>query len=777
MKLAHFLGCATLTSGMRQKWNLDRPGVISGLLVLAAFAIYLPIIFLGFVNYDDPLYVTDNSLVRRGLTWDGINWGFTHSYSANWHPITWLSHMLDVQAYGLAPLGHHVTNVLFHAANTVLLFLWLRTLTGACGRSAVVAALFALHPLHVESVAWIAERKDLLSAFFGILTLWAYSRYARESKKSFYWIAVFLFALGLMSKPMLVTWPFVMLLLDFWPLGRGAVSARSNAVTTRSWLRRWLTLVVEKIPFFLMTLIASFVTFSTQKAEHAVVSLQTVSLEQRFINIPVAYIRYLGKTFWPVDLSVLYPLTTFSWLAAGAALVGLLAITLLALQQAKARPYLITGWLWFLGTLVPVIGLVQVGNQSLADRYTYLPSIGLFIMLVWLVADIAEGSAVRRGLVIFVTVAALAACALVTGRQLLYWQNSETLFRRTLATTTNNSVAWVNLGSALGAYREHREALACYQRAVKITPNYAEAWFDIGCALGELNRVDEAIAAYKIALNLNPNHRRLRNNLGAALAAKGLLEEAEINLRAAVALEPTAADVRNNMGNLLARQGQWPAAIAEFKQALALEATMTEARVGLAGALAKAGNYDEAVSELSGLLKQDPGNTAARLQLAGTLAMRGQPDLAVREYSRLIEANPNDAVAHSRLASLLMRTGHPGDAIKQYRAALAANAAFTDALNNLAWTLSTHPQAQYRNGEEAVSLAERACALTSYQQSFMVGTLAAAYAEAGRFSDAVSAAEKAQALAVKENDGELAAKNAQLIELYRAGKPYRESEP
>ena len=764
-------------SDMPQKWNLDRPGFVSGLLVLAALAVYLPVIYSGFLNYDDPLYVTGNGHVQRGLTWAGLVWAFSHFAAANWHPLTWLSHMLDCQLYGLRPTGHHFTNVLFHAANSVVLFLWLRSMTGACWRSAFVAALFALHPLHVESVAWISERKDVLCAFFGLLSLWAYTRYARVSKthnpqspvhgprarveRLFYLLSLILFALGLLSKPMLVTWPFVMLLLDFWPLGRGA--------------GRWRLLVAEKIPFFMLSAASSVVTIGAQRAAEAVVSLQASPLEGRVTNALIGYARYLGKILWPGDLAVIYPSPTGPLgLGLAAGLLLLIAFALLVFQERKRRPYLPVGLAWYLGTLVPVIGLVQVGNQSIADRYTYLPAIGLFLIFAWGGAELTNlGVTIRRAVVVAASIV-LIGCALVTGSQLLYWQNSETLFRHALGVTKNNFVAWNNLGFFLAEHRELRQAEACYRAAIQVNPSFEEAWYNLGCTLFDLSRIDEAISAYETALGLAPRLVKLHTNLASALAAAGRIEAAKSELRETSRLDPHSAEPHSNLGALLAGQGSWDEAIAEFKRALALEPDMTEALCGLGGALAKQGHYEEAVVELSGFLKRQPANVPARLQLAGILVLQGKPDVALNEYAEVLRVAPNDAAVHYRVAAVLMRDGRSREAIEHYRAAIDARANFPEALNNLAWILATHPDAQFRNGPEAVRLAQRACQATGFQQSLMIGTLAAAYAEAGRFSNAVSTAEKAKDLAQQAGEQDLAVKTGKLLELYRAGRPCRD---
>ena len=787
---------------MQQIRNLERPGLVSSLLVLATLTVYLPLVHLGFLNFDDNLYVTANPQVQGGLTWDGLRWAFTHMHAANWHPLTWLSHMLDCQLYGLNPAGHHLTNFLFHAANTVLLFLWLRSLTGAFWRSAFVAALFALHPLHVESVAWVAERKDVLSAFFGLLSLWAYTRYAGESEirnpktegspktenrnltvasssganrrgSLYYALALLLFGLGLMSKPMLVTWPFVMLLLDYWPLGRGAEFGSRRDTPTP--LRRWAWLVLEKLPFFALSAAASVVTVLAQRAEGAMVSMESLPLGPRILNALDAYLRYLGKLLWPADLAVIYPLASRA--AAGTLLAGLLVVTvtLLAFWQRRRRPYLPVGWAWYLGTLVPVIGLVQVGNQSMADRYTYLPAIGLFIILAWGAADFTAAWPKRRLALTAAATAILAACALTSQAQLRHWQNTESLFRHTLAVTTNNFVAWNNLGFCLAEQGQPREAEACYRAAVEINPDFQDSWSNLGSLLAETMRHEEAIATYETALQTHPGFIKVRNGLATALAMTGRLEEAKAQCREAARIDPGSAEAHSNLGALLAREGQFDEAVVEFRLAVELDPSLAVARCGLGGALGKQGKYEEAVRELSATVKLQPTCAPARLQLGVILAMQGNVDQAISAFSELLRLNPTDPDAHYHLALAFSRQRNTQDALRHYRAAVKARPDFPEALNNLAWAMATHPDPQFRDGREAVRLANRACQLTGQKQAYMLGTLGAAYAEAGRFPEAVATAEQAKALAEKTNEPEVAATNGKLLELYRSKQPYRDT--
>ena len=807
---------------MPQNRNLEHPCLVSALLVLAVLAVYLPVIGLNFLTFDDDCYVTRNPQVVGGLTWAGLRWAFTHAHCANWHPLTWLSHMLDCQLYGLNPAGHHLTNLLFHATNAVLLFLWLRSLTAAFWRSALVAALFALHPLHVESVAWVAERKDVLSSFFGLLTLMAYGRYAKKSvvgnqwsvigdqlsgvpashngplalrsrtaedgrptdhRLLFYLLSLFFFALGLMSKPMLVTWPCVMLLLDYWPLGRmeNVEGRRKNAegrMQKGDHVSRFafhVSLLLEKLPFFGLSAASCVVTVLAQKAGGAMVPLAALPFGARVLNAMDGYLRYCWHMFWPTDLAVIYTFTGRT--TAGNALAGLLvvAVTIVVIWQLKRKPYLLVGWAWYLGTLVPVIGLVQVGNQTMADRYTYLPAIGLLIMLAWGAAELAA-TWPRRGLVLgSAAVATLTAYALTTQAQLPYWQNSESLFRHALKSTKGNYVAWSGLGYYLAEQGEARQAEACYRAAVEINPSFAEAWNGLGYTLTAMRRYDEAIASFEKAVRLAPGHLKARNNLATTLAACGRIEEAEAQCRAASQLDVHAAEPHNNLGALLAGESKWEEAVAEYRLALDRDPLLNEARCGLAGALAKQGHYEEAVRELSKQLKLRPANSPVRLQLGIIQALQSNVDQAISQFSEVLRANPADSAAHYHLALALSTQGKCKDALLHYRAAVKARPDFPEALNNLAWMLATQPDPQFRDGQQALDLAERACRLTEYKQAFMVGTLAAAYAEAGRFPEAVAAGEKAKALAEMADDKEVAAMNVILLELYRSGQPYRDT--
>jgi len=582
---------------------------------LAVLAVYGQVRNHDFISHDDPDYITENAMVRSGLTPQGVVWAFTASHASNWHPLTWLSHILDCELFGLNPGAHHMTSLVLHWINSLLLFLVLARMTGALWRSTLAAALFALHPLHVESVAWAAERKDVLSTAFWLLTLWAYVRYTDRPVLRRYALVVLLFAAGLMAKPMLVTLPLVLLLLDYWPLRRfeAPVSGRTIIRKGRKVDSRphppssRLMLLWEKLPLLALSAASSAVTFLVQRSWGAVPSLEQVSLTLRIENALVAYVTYIRKMFWPADLSVFYPLPSdfpiWRPLLAG---FLLLLVSAFAVARRRHLPFVAVGWFWYLGTLVPVIGLLQVGAQAMADRYTYVPLIGLFIVIAWSIPDPGPFSRSLRPLVGATATAACLALGLCAWRQVGTWRNSMTLF-------------------------EH---------ALRVDPNDYLAHGSLGLALSREGRIDEAIEHYLVALRINPNHSMTANNLGLALAAKGRLQE------------------------------------------------------------------------------------------------------AVAYYRRAIQLNPGNA----------------------------------EATNNLAWVLATADQPEMRDGAKAAELALRACELTDYSNPTVLDTLAAAYAEAGRFHEAIRTLERAVELASRSRQGELLSVLQDRLRLYRAGRPYRESQ-
>ncbi len=530
-------------------------------LIAANLIVYASVWHHDFVNYDDNEYVSTNVVVQRGLTWDGASWAFTTGYAANWHPLTWLSHMLDVQLYGLDPGPHHLTNLLFHIANTLLLFGLLHRMTGALGRSAFVAGLFAVHPLHVESVAWVAERKDVLSTLFWMLTLLAYVEYVRRPGLGRYWAVLLFFALGLMAKPMLVTLPFVLLLLDFWPLGRmgmGSNPANGWVSSPGGWATT-VRLVWEKLPLLSLTVVSSIVTLRVQRRGGNVVSLSATPLNHRVANALVSYFAYIGKMLWPARLAALYPYVQSlpGWWVAGAFL-GLLGISVAVIRAGPRRPYLPVGWLWYLGTLVPVIGLIQVGYQAMADRYTYIPLIGLFIVVAWGVPDLLVRWPFRRIALPAAAGLVILACVIAARGQLRYWENSTTLFTHDLAVTTGNNIVHNNLGIVLADQGRLDEAIAHFSEALRIEPDYADAHNNLGVALADEGKLDEAIAHLSEALRIDPNYAEAHYNLGLALVGQGKLDEAIAHYSKALRIKPDYTKARDNLRLTLVKRGERP---------------------------------------------------------------------------------------------------------------------------------------------------------------------------------------------------------------------------
>jgi len=563
-----------------------------------------------FVNFDDTQYVTENPPVQRGLTWTGVRWAFTTFHASNWHPLTWLSHMLDVEFYGLRPAGHHLTNLLLHGGNVLLLFWVLRRMTGALWSSAGVAALFAVHPLHVESVAWVTERKDVLSTLFWLLTMWSYVRYTEQPSAQRYLTVAVVFAAGLLAKPMLVTLPFVLLLLDYWPLGRFQPGRWSVAGTHR---HAW-ELMKEKLPLLALSAASCVMTYRAQHAEGATQMLGPLALPVRLENAAVTYVTYIGKLLWPHNLAVFYPhpgSTLPLWQVAGAG-IALSGVTALVLLMGTRRPYLPVGWFWYLGTLVPVIGLVQVGLQAMADRYTYVPFIGLFIIIVWGASDLAAGWRHHQKVLGLMAGGALALCIAVSWRQVGHWRTSATLFEHALQATTDNYLAHDGLGSELARQGRLEEAERRYREALRIKPDFAEAHNNLGVLLAKQRKFEAAMAHFSEALRFGPHLVRIHSNMGLALAQQGKSADAVAQYMDAIRLAPDMADPYNNLGLVLAQQGRLDEAVHAFREALRLNPAFTQAHINLGLALAQQNKSTEAMAHFSQALAIDPSDEEAK---------------------------------------------------------------------------------------------------------------------------------------------------------------------
>ena len=590
--------CATAT--------FERPDllILVGLAVVT-FGIYAQVIGHQFITFDDDSYIKENPVVNRGVTLAGLAWAFTTFHQANWHPLTWIAHMIDSQLFGMIAGGHLLVNALIHAANTLLVFWFLLRTTHARWPSALVAALFALHPLHVESVAWASERKDTLSTFFGLLSLIAYTRYAEApSIRRYAWTAVTL-ALGLLAKSMLVTWPFVMLLLDYWPLGRFDVTSRRE-VATKVWL-----LVREKLPLFALVAASAVITLLAQSHGGAVRTFTEAPIPLRLSNALVSYAKYLLLAFWPNDLAVFYlPEVPSIWQIIGAALL-LIAITAFCLFQRKLQPYLIVGWLWFLGTLVPVIGLVQVGAQAMADRYFYVPSIGLFIAIVFGLADIAERRRVAPWLTAALANVVLLVLATLTNAQIHLWSDSLTLFKHALKVDGPSVTVEDNLGSAMHRSGQLDEAVPYLEKALEMKPDDYLALLTMGVTRFYQGRVPEAIEYGEAAIRSEPKSPRAHNLLGMALEKQNRNEAALDEMRRASELDPKDGEIRNNLGLALVRLGRIPEAIDQFREAVRLDLKNAPAHANLGWALLGSGKVRESIPEFEAALRLNPEFKAA----------------------------------------------------------------------------------------------------------------------------------------------------------------------
>jgi len=576
------------------------------LLSLSTLILYWPVQSFDFVNFDDDVYVTDNRQVHGGLSMENLTWAFTSFHAGNWHPLTWISHMADFEAYQLNAGGHHWTNVLIHTVSTVLLFLVLSSMTGVLWCSALVAALFAIHPLHVESVAWVSERKDVLSGFFWILTMGAYTHYAKNPSLRRYLLVLVSFGMGLLSKPMLVTLPFVLLLLDYWPLKRlaGTRTAFDPWVYAGGTAGRagLLRLIVEKVPLFIVAAAACIVTLIAQREVGALWTLEKMPFEQRIANAFVAYMEYIRKMLWPADLSVLYPHAGMppAW-KTGLAVTLIASLSYVAVRKAREMPFLLVGWLWYLGTLVPVIGIIQVGSQSMADRYTYLPLVGLFLAAAWGAKSLVEKRPLLKPVVIACVIVALAGLPIPSRVHVETWKNSVTLFEQALRMTEVNPLAHHNIGAyylernecqkavphflmALEAKKDYpyalsnlgvctsrgndpERALRLFDKAIRIEPRFTKARIDRAIYLMRLGRLEEAGMDFLEILKMKPDHEAAHTNLGLIFVQQGKLGDAEAHLREALRVNPRNAEALNNLGLVRMKQGQADEAVDSFLKA------------------------------------------------------------------------------------------------------------------------------------------------------------------------------------------------------------------
>jgi tetratricopeptide (TPR) repeat protein len=622
-----------------------QPGWVALAIVVLTVAAYSSVGSLGFVTLDDPQYILDNPHVNQGLSWAGLQWAFTSTDASNWHPLTWISHMLDVELFGLRAGPHHWENLFLHVINALFLFMFLLRTTGAVVRSGLVAALFALHPLHVESVAWISERKDVLSTLFFLLTLLAYATYVRKPITRWYLVVIFLLVMGLMVKPMLVTLPFVLVLLDFWPLRRVDPSTLERTA--------FVKLLVEKLPLLVLAIGSSVITLLVQRQGGAVNTLVQTPLDLRLSNVLVSYVKYMGNMVWPADLAVFYPMPQAIplWQPVCAFMV-LGAITFYALKAAQRYPYLPVGWFWYLGTLVPVIGIVQVGAQGMADRYTYLPLTGLFIVFAWGGYDLLVRGAQKRGATTILITVMLLALGTATWFQVQHWRDAKTLWMRALAVTNGNYRAHVAYGSLLAEEGKNAEAANHFSAAIRIQPNYAEAHNKLGSALMESGRVDEALSHFEQALQLRPDLGIVNTNIGNVMLEKGRVEEAERYLRAALDQDPDNPIALNSLGSVMDELGRDNEAIALYRKSLLARPGFSAAHNNLAAAFAKKGQIDDAVEQMSAALSAEPRNAKYHYNFAVLVLQQGNVELAREHLKESLAINPSFETARQALQTI-----------------------------------------------------------------------------------------------------------------------------
>ena len=636
---------------------MNRRWVIILLLIASTGAVYWQVKEHGFILADDPLYIVDNPNVQRGLSIDNIVWAFTTGYAANWHPLTWLSHMLDHNLYGMNPAGHHLTSAFLHIMNSILVFLVFSRMTGSIWRSAFVAGIFALHPLHVESVAWAAERKDVLAALFWMLSMLSYTYYVEKKERKHYLLVLVFFSLGLMAKPIVVTLPFVLLLLDYWPLRR-FMSFRENRKRSSSknepaprQAAQLLALVQEKRPLFVLSAISSVITLLVQQRGGAVSSWSYLPLDSRIANALVAYIGYLGKTFWPLELAVFYPhpLTTLPLWQPVVAGVLLVAISVLAIRAHRAHPYFLVGWFWFLGTLIPVIGLVQVGEQSLADRYMYLPLVGLSIIMAWGANQLSSEWRNRRTILLATGSTLLFALIIQTWFQVSYWKDTLTLFDHATRVTSNNYVALANIGTVLQSEGRTDAAIDHYEQSLKINPTYELAHYDLAVALQTRGEQDKARAHYEEAIRLRPDN----------------------------------AGSHYGLAMILSEMGETGRSKDHYLKALQIDPDYWQAHFGLGLTFGREGISDSAIVHFARVLQLKPDNPNAHFQLGVVLHQKGELQGAITHYSQAIRLKPDYAVAHANLGAALHQLGRIPEAVVQYRQALRLDPDNANARNNL----------------------------------------------------------------------------------------------
>jgi tetratricopeptide (TPR) repeat protein len=637
-------------------------------LIASTLVAYEPMRHNGFVRFDDNVYVYNNNYIKNGLTRDSIAWAFSFTnqvqQTGNWHPLTSLSHILDVEFFGLQPAGHHIISVIFHTANAVLLFLVLQYMTAKTWRSAIVAALFALHPLHVESVAWVSERKDVLSMLFWLLTLYSYAWYSRKPGFGRYILTLVCFSLGLMAKPMVVTLPFVLLLLDYWPLERIGGQRTEDGEQPKTTARR---LIIEKIPFLILSAIVCVITQIAQQSTWAVAEQENLSMTARLLNALISYVNYIEKMFWPFNLTVIYlhrVMDTSLWLAI-VSLVLLVILTVIFLYFCRTRKYLPVGWLWYLGTLVPVIGIVQVGRQAMADRYTYIPLTGLFIIIVWGVCELLKSMPFLKIILSMSAIAVLLPLSVLSWRQAGFWRDDITLFKHATAVIPDNWWAYQLLGNAFARQGRYEEAENSYKESLRIMPETVEVTNDLGSALLAQGKLEETIELYKKTLPELPDIGRDPLSMIPNTVTPPKPETSKMD-----ALIRCYTKGHFNMAEAFSRLGRDDDAIKHYAEAIRIKPDYLIARQALAKALILQGRADFAIEQLEKCLQLAPDSAELHATIAYPLMLKGRYDEAIAHVREVMRRQPNSADAYHMLGTVYQRQGKSPDAIEAFNKAI-----------------------------------------------------------------------------------------------------------
>ncbi|MBN1766708.1 MAG: tetratricopeptide repeat protein [Sedimentisphaerales bacterium] len=750
-----------------------RHTVIIYVLLAAAVMIAYERVRLNEFAYDDEGYILKNYYIQSGIIPASVKWAFTGVHSANWHPLTWLSHMLDYELFGLNPVGHHIVNVIIHTINSLLLFWILKKMTGRIGCSAFVAAAFALHPVHVESVAWVAERKDLLSAFFAFLTIAAYIGYCARPGVGRY-IRVFLFlALGLMAKPMLVTLPFVLVLLDYWPLNR--IKALPDTLNKTEYPQVTAgRLILEKIPLFILVIASCVITFKAQHSAGAMTGAEILSFKIRAANALISYVEYLGKMIVPLDLCAFYPYRgdNIPMYKPALSLLFLATVTITVLWILRRKRYLAVGWLWYLGMLVPVIGMVQVGSQAMADRYTYLPGIGFFIMITWGISDLLTNQ--RLGKMALTVLAGVLIVAMIAGtrKQTSYWKNNVTLFSRTLGVTQTNQGPLSPEEYASSLEKQYDEIQRNCKKTVKVDLRFVFAYYYLGEFYLDLNQIDRAMACYIKSNQNGPDFHFASQRRAEIYEMRGETDKAIALWREIIEKHPKYSTAHYSLGLFFVEKGDYDQAEEHFRQALKLREDYYQAANNLAFVLEKKGKIDEAIELWQYVLRIKPDYVYAHYSLGMATYIQGHFYQALEHFTKALESNPEWFEVHLRMGDIYYQQKLYQKAIDHWNMAIKIKPDVSEVLNKLAWILATCGDESLRNPRDALQYAQKACELTDYLDYANLDTLSAAYAAAGEFDKAVETAEKSIQLANDAGNTAHAQDTATRLELFQNHQPY-----